>query len=310
MFDVSLTRELTEIIGKSLTFTDIETIGGDLFKNYSTHKLENTADNVSISPLNAARRLVSECEKTNRFKDLIALIISLDGNMLNGRIVEVFGLENFLYHISKTGIYFDYGKMKLIDFDQDKKSLINWGSLKDGKEYPIVIASVDICENSKLVKKYKPKVMEQVYYELWEYLNRKLVACDGRIWSWAGDGGILAFRDTGNPCGSICCCMDLLFALPVFNALPSKPIKDDIMLRIGLDSGKIKFYMDTGRIVSDVINYAAHLEKKGTAPNGLSVSDSIYKKLTTQLKNLFKTEQEFEGRKAYSFVFDFKKALS
>ena len=310
MFDIALQREMTELIGKSLTFTDIETIGGDLFKSYSTHALEGASEQVSISPLNAAKRLVRECESKNKLSDLFSIAIQLDGNMLNGRIVEIAGLENFLYHLSKTGIYFDFDKHKLVNFDQDKELLVNWGSLKDGKEYPIIVASLDICENSKLVKKNKPKVMEKVYYELWEYLQHRLHLYDGRIWSWAGDGGILAFRERGNTSECVNCCLEILLSLPVFNLAPAKPIKEDIVLRIGMDSGKVKFYKDTGRIVSDVINYAAHLEKQGTSPNGLSVSDAIYKELSPALKKIFATKHEFESRTAYSLVYDCANALA
>ncbi len=162
--DISLTRELTEILGKSLTFTDIETIGTDIFKKYSTHEIENRAHTVSISPLNAARRLVLECEEKNKFTQLITMIVQLDGNMLNARIVEIKALDNFLYHLSKTGLYFDHTRLKLIDIDTEKVFLKNWGALRDGKEYPLTVASLDICGNSKLVKKHKPKVMEKVYY--------------------------------------------------------------------------------------------------------------------------------------------------
>ena len=73
-----------------------------------------------------------------------------------------------------------------------------------------------------------------------------------------------------------------------------------ICLRIALDFGPLKYADDTGRIVSDVINYAAHLEKSGTPPGALSVSDSIYSRLPKSLKDLFTEKQTFEGRSAYS----------
>ena len=99
MFDLSLRRELTELLGKSLTFKDIETIGSDLFRSYSTHELERISHSVSISPLNAAKRLVDECDNKNKLKDLFSLVIQLDNNLLNGRTVTLKNLENLLYHI-------------------------------------------------------------------------------------------------------------------------------------------------------------------------------------------------------------------
>jgi class 3 adenylate cyclase len=61
---------------------------------------------------------------------------------------------------------------------------------------------------------------------------------------------------------------------------------------------------DTGRIVSDVINYAAHLEKKGTPPGALSVSDAVYARLPSRMQAPFTSKRQFEGRTAYSTAAD------
>ena len=309
MFDLTLVKDLTEMIGKSLTFLDIEVIGNYFFKNYNTHKLENIAQSVTISPLTAAKRLVNECENKNKIKEFFAFIIEIDGTRLNGRIVKLIGLENLLYRLSRTGVYFDFNKRKLINFNQDKNLLVNWGALKDGREYPIIIASIDICGNSELVRKHKPSIMEKEYYQLWEYLKNKNIPYDGRIWSWAGDGGILAFRNDNGPSDAVSCCLEILLSLPVFNSLPTKPIEDKIKFRIGMDMGEINFLNDTGRIVSDVINYASHLEKKGTNPNGISVSEDIFSELTLPMKNMFKHTKDLARTIAYSLSYDCDKAL-
>jgi class 3 adenylate cyclase len=259
--------------------------------------------------LTAAKRLVTECESAKKLPDLFKFAIELDGTPFNGKTVTLLGLENILYRLSRSGYYFDFNKRKFIAFNQDKTMMINWGSLKDGKEYPVTIASIDICGNSELVTKHKPAIMEKVYYAFWEYLNKKLKIYDGRTWSWAGDGGILAFRNEKGPIPAVSCCLEILLSLPVFNSDPSKKIEDDIKIRIGMDSGSVKFYEDTGRIVSDTINYAAHLEKKGTSALGLSVSDAIYPHLPASLQQLFKSSADFEGRKAWSLCYDFSKAF-
>lgn len=310
MFDLTLIKDLTEMIGKSLTFPDIETIGGYFFKNYSTHRLENLPEELTVSPLKASSRLVSECENQGKLKELFAFIIELDGNPINGHKARLIGLENLLYRLSRTGIYFDFDRRKFVQFDQDKRLMPNWGALKDNKEYPMIVASVDICGNSELVKKYKPSIMEKVYYKLWGFLNNKLRVYDGRIWHWAGDGGLIAFRDEKGPYDAVCCCLEILLSLPVFNSYPSKPIEEPIHMRIGMDSGLIRFFNDTGRIVSDVINYAAHLEKRATESNGLSISEDMYRELNPQTQEHFKRKIEFEGKSAYSLAYNFKDALN
>jgi class 3 adenylate cyclase len=301
MFDETLVKDLVEMYGKSLSFTDIQAVGGYVFKNrtYSLHASAGVDQKVSISPLNAAKVLVEEAEKTGKLKELFAFTFELDGAPLNSKVVTLQGLENLLYRLSRTGQYYDFAKRKFIDIE-DHYKLLNWGALRDGREYPFTIASVDICENSELVKKHKTKLMEKVYYRLWEFLKRKLDHWEGRIWSWAGDGGICAFRGEEGVSRAVSCALEIMATLPVFNMQPEKGIKDEIHLRIGMDYGSLKFFADTGRIVSDVINYAAHLEKKGTKPRTISVSDVIHARLSPEMKLVFSDGKKFEGRAAYS----------
>ena len=104
-------------------------------------------------------------------------------------------MENLLYRLSRSGQYYDFDRRSFVD-EEDHTKLLNWGALRDGREYPFTIASVDICQNSELVKKYKTKVMEKVYYRLWEFLKQKLDHWEGRTWNWAGDGESSRFAAT------------------------------------------------------------------------------------------------------------------
>ncbi|MBN2545066.1 MAG: adenylate/guanylate cyclase domain-containing protein [Spirochaetes bacterium] len=311
MIDTTLVKDITEMLAKSLTFPDIEWMGKYFFKDFSSHKILNIRDTQSISPLTASNALVTLCQEKNKIDEFFQFVIELDGTVLNGKIVKLSGLENILFRLSRTGVYFDFNKRKITKVNEDKNLLVNWGALKDGKEYPMIIASIDICGNSELVKKYNTNIMEQVYFQLWGYIKKKILQYDGRIWYWAGDGGIVAFRnDIKGPSYSINCCFEILLALPVFNLWHSKPIKEDIRIRIGMDMGEIKFFSDTGRIISDVINYAAHLEKKGTDANGLSISETIYNILSEKMKLIFKNKKIFEDKTAYSLVYKYENALA
>jgi class 3 adenylate cyclase len=301
MFDETLLKDLVEMYGKSLTFNDIEAVGGYLFKerSYSIHAAAGLDLKRSVSPLNAAKILVEEVEKRKKLTDLFAFTFELDGSLLNSKQMKLDGMENLLYRLSRTGQYYDFAKRKFMGID-DATKLLNWGALKDGREYPFVIVSIDICQNSELVKKYKTKVMEKVYYRLWAFLKARIDHWEGRIWSWAGDGGILSFRGEQGVPQAVSACLEILATLPVFNMQPDKIIKDEIHVRIGMDFGPVKFFADTGRIVSDVINYAAHLEKKGTKPRAMSVSDTVLARLPAPMQQVFSHQAKFEGRIAHS----------
>jgi class 3 adenylate cyclase len=164
----------------------------------------------------------------------------------------------------------------------------------------VTVGSIDIVGNSALVNKHGIKKMEKMYFRFWNFLRRLLRVYDGRIWSWAGDGGIMAFTFKGHEVRAVQCALEIQALLSVFNLDPDKSIPDDIQTRIGLDSGKIKFFEDTGRIISDTINFAAHLEKQFTPPKGIAVSESVRENMPKKLKELFCTEDTFEEKRVYS----------
>ena len=307
MIDLTLIKDLTEMLARSLLFRDLETIGAYFFKEYSAHLIGRVQKNVTIPPLKAASILVSECLAQGKIKEFLSFVIELDDSLLNGNTVKLIGLDNFLYRLSCTGVCFDFIKRKLISFDQDKDIMPSWGVLRDGKEYQIIIASIDICGNADLLQKYTQSVMEKVYYKFNNFLNKSIYHYNGRVWFWAGDGGIIAFRKDDGIDNAVACCIEVLFTLPLFNSMPDKPIEDNIEIRIGMDANTIKFFNDTGRIISDVINYASHLEKQGTCPNGLSISKDIYKELSHGLKKMFNLEKQFKNKTAYTMEFDILK---
>ncbi len=310
MVDATLLKDLTELLGNNLTFPEIEIIGGYFFKKYDPHALEGIAKTVTISPSRAARRLVQECIDGNKIEELIAFTVELDDNQLSGRTVRLAGLDNLLYALSRSGHVYDHARRKLVKIGEDANLMPNWGVLRDGKEYPLIVASMDICNNSKLVKKYGPKIMEKVYLGLWEFFKPKMRQYNARMWYWAGDGGVLAFRDqNGGAAEAVSCCLEMIFSLSIYNCMPDRQIDELISMRFGMDAGKVKFFNETGKIVSDVINYACHLEKNHANPNGLSISDDLYGRLSPQIQYMFKKKDEFESRIAHSLTYVCDKAL-
>ena len=71
----------------------------------------------------------------------------------------------------------------------------------------------------------------------------------------------------------------------------------DPPMRVALRLG-----IDTGKIISDVINYAAHLEKKSTRPGSVSVSRVVYDALPSRLGSLFRYGGIFEDRDFFTNV--------
>ena len=302
MIDLSLLNETSEILANNFSPSEIEDLGRIIYSEYDGHKSAGVKNHITLSGKKAANALVQFMNLNKKTLQLIKLIIEMDESSLNGKPKIIDGLELYLNKLIKSDIYYDFKKRKLHHSKKDASGSVNWGILKEGKSYNITIMSLDIVANSKLVKKYGTKTIEKVYFKLRNFVERKVLDYEGRIWSFAGDGGLIAFTLKDHTTRAVLCALDIRAALSVFNIGPDLPIKDSISLRLALDTGKLKFASNTGHIVSDVINYAAHLEKSGTLPGEVSISENVKKELSPKIIKLFSDKNIFENVNCYSTV--------
>ncbi len=291
----ALRNDLYELLSASFNPDGIDELGHLLFRNYSGHELIGADKHVTLSRARAAKALVDHAEDRGKVSDLVQLLAELDGSQFMGRTLTIDGIEVFFNALARIGIVYDPVHRKLYHTEEDISEMRNWGSLRDGKTYEIAAMSVDIVGNSQIVREYGTKRAEELSYSLLRFLQHKLDDYDGRIWSWAGDGGILAFALEGCVNRAVMCGVDIQRSLPLFCLSPEFPIDRNISLRIGIDAGAVKFTTETGRIVSDVMNYAAHLEKGATEAGCVSASIRVANECDAKLLRLFTPNGMFEG---------------
>ena len=300
MLDASLRAGLIELLSGSFNSDEISEIGALVLRKFDLHKLTNRHHHVTVPVRDASQTLVEACEEKKKVSDLVQLIIEADGSLLMGRRVTVKDLEIFLSNLARAGYVYDFDKRRLRESSRDLTELPNWGALREGREYEVTVASVDIVGSSSLVKSAGQRTMERVYYQFWAFLRDRLSHYDGRIWTWAGDGGMMAFAMKKDAERAVQCALEIQATMPVFNARPENPLRDPIAVRIGLDRGTVRYMNDPGRIISEAINFAAHLEKASTEPGGVSISDSLSRELPASLRTLFSPNGIFEGREVFT----------
>lgn len=298
MLDPGLTNNVIEMLSKNLKPDHINEIGKLIIKNFDMYEILGLDHHITVSKRKAAATLLEQCSNENCEGELFKLLIELDGSDLMGKTVSFSELESVLNDLAKRGYVYDYKRRRMKHTKEDIDELPNWGVLRSGKTYDMSIVSIDIVGNSKLVTEHGLKKAEKLYFKFWSFLRRVLGVYEGRIWNWAGDGGILAFTFKNHAVRAVLFSMEIQHLLPVFNMDPDRPILDELTLRVGIDTGKIKFDDDTGKIVSETINYAAHLEKSFTAPGCISVSEKVMRLLPEGMRSYFTGSGEFEGRKA------------
>lgn len=302
MIQDALKSEFVELVASSFKPEEINELGRFFDRRYDHHVVSGTERHVTVSSRKAAFVLAEFIGDERRigFNRLAQFVVGLDGKLFLNRTVELKNLEIFLSGLVRCGMYYDFHTGKIVQSKKELRQLINWGALKDEKLYDVTVMSIDVVRNSEMVKKYGLKVMEKLYFKFQAFLDHLLEHHDGRVWNWAGDGGLIAFTFKGHQTRAVLCALDIQRSLMVFQISPDYPIPVNFALRVAMDCGKIKFNYDTGKIVSDVINYTAHLEKKGTEPGKISISDSVRAALPEKIASLFSVSFDFEGQNAFS----------
>ena len=300
MLDLSLKQELIEIFSLSSFKPDeVNEIGITIFNKFDLHQISNTRSIETLSIRKAAGILVDYCIEKNKVLVLLEFLIQIDDSLFLGKPVVIDGLESLLLKLSLIGYTYNPVKRKIVHGKEDPMDQKNWGALKEEKSYSMTILSLDIVENSHLVKTYGSGKMKKLYASLWSFLRERLSRYNGRIWSWAGDGGLIAFAMKNHLIHSVQFAIEVQNLMVLFNHDPAYSLKEPIKLRMGLDSGKVPFSFSTGQIVSEVINYAAHLEKGICKPGSIAVSSAVYIGMGTGYSDFFKLHSVFEGTEAY-----------
>jgi hypothetical protein len=289
MLEPSLHNDLVELISSNLTTTAITHVGRLIFSNYDSSVLSGKGRHVTVSCRSNAELLVGLAEQTRKTCELIKLLVELDDRPVLGKRVRIKEIEGFLHRLTQHGYVYDPRSRVVRDCVEDGALLPNWGSLRSGRIYDITA-------------QYGVRRMEQFYYQLRLFLSARLRTYDGRIWTWAGDGGICAFTFRGHADRAALCALELQSNMPVFNMRLPNPIEEAIEVRVGMDTGKVKFLSDTGQIVSDTVNYAAHLEKRAALPGTVAISGDLLAALVPRIRKVFRNGGTFEGR-AYAVTY-------
>lgn len=299
MLDIALKQEVIEIISASFKADEVNEIGIILFKKFDLHQISGTRSIATLSSRKAAGILLDYCIDKHKEILLLEFLIQIDDTLFLGRPVSVEGLESFFLKFSRIGYSYNPVKRKIVHGKEDPMDQKNWGALKEGKIYSMTILSLDIVENSFLVKKYGSGKMKKLYASLWTFLRDRLEIYNGRIWSWAGDGGVIAFAMKRHLLHAVKFAIEIQNLMVLFNCDPGYPLNEPVQLRIGIDTGKVPFSFSTGQIVSEVINCAAHLEKGICEPGFIAVSSRVFSEMGKGYSELFRFHSDFEEDESY-----------
>lgn len=178
----------------------------------------------------------------------------------------------------------------------------------------VYLIFIDASGHSNVVRSNPGDVSSQAFDLLFDKISNRLHRVVARnrcqiavIWSWLGDGGMIAIHDTSEKTSvatALTLTEDILkLDLPALQSeFKNEKINGELHIRIAVHKGTIKYTEDgqQGFIHSSDINWGAHLEK-ATPKDSMSISKAIYDILPNEQKKDFVSVGPFEAQEAFVF---------
>jgi hypothetical protein len=173
----------------------------------------------------------------------------------------------------------------------------DWKSVKSGKEYQFCFLFVEM--DGKKVSQTSTFGEQTVNAsELFrKYVESQLKGSGGKVWMWMDNGGLILFPFDGRSCPAISSILRLVLNRIIF-CVDESIFNQIISMRIAMHIGSTMYRDrgDTGKIVSDSINFIFHLGQKRAEPGTVYVTEEIKKLLPPQIDKMFGDEGTYEGR--------------
>jgi len=302
--------QFIKILAEALTTEEIDTLGRHIEPRFNAHIISGEPFGLTLRRETAARTAVNYFTQKGLLDKLIVLLLHSDSDpTIVGRSLAIPEMQTLLQKMGAAGFRYDpnTGAFVQVTNEEEKDT---WGYLKEGELYHFAYLSIDIAENSRLQITYPKPEIEIVYQNLFQMIQKVLKRHQGKIWTWAGDGGLAAFYLEDKIQAAVQCSLEIFLNLIQFNLSTAKNrLGEPIVLRIAAHDGLTHYKENKGTILSEAINYVAHLEKKGTPPGHMAISQSIYNVLGNRMKGVFEPKGPFENIDHYTvnLTFDWLK---
>lgn len=275
------------LIVHSMNVDQVNQIGQHLDNRFNAHKISGFGDIIPVPRQVAADAAVEYFTDEKDIVSFISLILQNEGKFMHQSRMYARGKERVLAILERRDWVYD-PEHKTFFKDQKATTTNDWGFMREGEEYKLAFASIDIVGNSELVRNNVRDDLESTYNRLRQFIHRQVESRNGRIWFWHGDGGLATFYDHRGIRQAVNSMVALLTYLPVFNIFQNelKP-EDEIRLRLGLSFGRATYTSDLSKVISEDLKLAENLEKNGALPNTMAVTENIYTSLDHRLQQLF-----------------------
>ena len=283
----SLSNITARVLAESLDVQSMSKIADLLIPNYDIYERSGFPANIPIQKQDASRQIVRDVIRCNSYLDLVTILIRFHTEGYMGKKYPIKGLKALLKELNDMGLVFDQVNKMFVE-DAAKRKTRNWGVLSEGREYILAFLSIDVVGNTRLVKQYSPELIKKTYAHLREIVQKAIDKRNGRIWSWEGDGGMIAFYFSNKYLLATLSGMEIIHELLLYNIMQN-PLDKPVSVRMAIHGGPCIYTSNDEDIKEiDVVKKVMDMEARYTRPNMLTVSNIIKTSLDSQLSKHFR----------------------
>lgn len=266
---------------------------------YNIHKQTGYPESLAVPNRHVARQIVSDMIIGGHFPDFVSLLIEMQETGLMGRKYPVCFLEDIVRGVYELGFLYDHENKMFIDNPQFRYTR-NWGALRKGVEYIITFLRIDIVGNSELVRAHSADVAQKTYENLRVIVYNATNKRNGRIWSWEGDGGLVAFFFANKHLLGTLSAIEIIHELYLYN-LTSNILNNPLQVRIAVHSGPFEYTENEEELTrSDTVKRVVDIESNHTAVDTVTISPVVKVMLDEMVACKFKPTTK-KGQSEYFF---------
>jgi hypothetical protein len=258
----------------------------EIDRNLDLYKLAGLPDEYAIPRKDAAATIVDYFFETKRVVQLLDMILYISQNGFKGEPKYFSYLQFIIKEMDECGFHYDEKMKKVIIKSNEQEKRNDWGFLEEGITYNFCFVSVDICENTRIVRKYDNSIVKETYKNFNRLITNLSEARKGRIWHWEGDGGLIVYHLDDFVNQAVLTSIEILSSMAIFNATANF-LGENIKIRIGINAGTAEYKKNTNSITSDSIDLTKLIEKTHTEQSSISITKHTISHVDPFIRNYF-----------------------
>ncbi len=291
---------VTKAIAESLDLHMIQFIAEQTIHNYDFHRQTGISNTINIPRAVAAKQFVRDARKEGLFLKLIQTLVDIHTSGYMGKNYPVKHLRPVIIELKNMGIIYDQTNRVFVE-DSGIRRTKNWGTILPGEEHTFALLRLDIVGNSKLVREYPEEIIKKTYTDLRKIVQDATDKREGRIWSWEGDGGLIAFFFSNKNLYASLAGMDIINRLFVYNHTNCR-LNKPLEVRIAVHSGIMEYVNNEEDLKSvDLVKKVVNIEANYTKPNTLTVSDMAMTVFGKHMLDQFSPTRGESSKTYYSY---------